>query len=255
MEKCSKPIFTYEEEVDSWDLERDNVMGIDLGVNNFATFVTSEGSPYVVDGRLLKNQIYFKCKNVSKLQSILNKQGLKKSKRIENINEGFKGIQNNYLNHTIKFILETCKEQNVGTIILGYHYKFQYKSNMGKKTKPNIFSLCIQTIQRKTLKPKCKLHDIILIIQEESFASKSSFLDNDILPVYQANKKKGIKYEFKGKRIKRGLYKTLEGKLINADVNAAANIIRKSKQKFNFERLCKWVMTAPTKIRPLIYYQ
>ena len=65
---------TYEEEVDPWDLENDNVMCINLGVNNFATVVTSEESPYVVDGRFLKNQIYFKCKIVSKLQSILNKQ-------------------------------------------------------------------------------------------------------------------------------------------------------------------------------------
>ena len=63
------------------------------------------------------------------------------------------------------------------------------------------------------------------------------------------NKKKKKKYEFKGKRIKRGLYKTLTGMLINADVNAACNIIRKSKQKFNIEQLCKWVQDAPNKIK------
>ena len=60
------------------------------------------------------------------------------------------------------------------------------------------------------------------------------------------------KYEFKGNRIKRGLYKTQNGKLINADVNAAANIIRKSKQNFNIERLCKWVQDTPIKIKNII---
>ena len=67
--------------------------------------------------------------------------------------------------------------------------------------------------------------------------------------ISEENQKKQNKYEFKGKRIKRGLYKTLKGKLINADVNAACNIIRKSKQKFNNERLCKWVQSAPAKIK------
>ena len=95
---------------------------------------------------------------------------------------------------------------------------------------------------------KCKIHDITLIITEESYTSKSSFLDDDILPTYNENDEEK-KHKFKGKRIKRGLYKTLKGILINADVNAACNIIRKSKQKFNKERLCKWAQDAPIKIK------
>ena len=101
---------------------------------------------------------------------------------------------------------------------------------------------------KEKLETKCTLHDIELIIQEESYTSKSSFLDNDILPVYQENREHE-KYEFKGQRIKRGLYKTADGFLINADVNAACNIIRKSKQKFDLEGLYKWARTAPTKIK------
>ncbi|MBQ6218483.1 MAG: IS200/IS605 family accessory protein TnpB-related protein [Methanosphaera sp.] len=86
-----------------------------------------------MDGRFLKNQIAFRCKKIAHYQSILDQQGLKKSKRIDNINNCFKGIQNNFLNHTVKFIIDTCKEQDIGTIILGYNNNFQYKSNMGKK--------------------------------------------------------------------------------------------------------------------------
>jgi transposase len=58
-----------------------------------------------------------------------------------------------------------------------------------------------------------------------------------------------VEYKIKGKRIKRGLYKTQKGKIINADVNAAANIIRKSKHESDYERVCKWVQTAPSKIK------
>lgn len=249
-----KANFTYQVEKEPLGLDKCNVMGIDLGVNNFATLVTTEGTPYLVDGRFLKNQIAFKCKKTAHFKSILDKQGLKTSRRLKNINKKFKGIQNNFLNHTTKFILEICKTQNIGTIILGYNKKFQYKTNMGKKQNQIFSHIAFKKFKEK-LETNCKKHDITLIIQEESYTSKSSFLDDDILPTYQENKENPEKYKFKGTRIKRGLYKTQQGKLINADVNAGCNIIRKSKQKFNRERLCKWAQTAPSKIKPPIKTQ
>ena len=246
--KMFKANFTYEIEVEPWDLNENNVMGIDLGVNNFATIVTSEGTPYIVDGRGLKNQIYFKCKKVAHYMSILNKQGLKTSKRIQKINTKFQGKQNNFLNQTVNFILQQCLEQNIGTIILGYNKNFQFKSNMGRKQNQIFTSIAFKKFKEK-LETQCKKHDITLILQEESYTSKSSFLDDDILPVYDPSREEKPKYKFKGRREERGLYKTQYGKYINADVNAAANIIKKRKHEFDYERLYKWVQTAPIKIK------
>ena len=246
--KMFKANFTYQIEKEPLGLDKDNVMGIDLGVNNFATLVKTEGTPFIVDGRFLKNQIAFKSKKIAHYQSILNKQGLKKSKRITKINTTFKQIQNNYLNQVTKFILSICEKQDIGTIVLGYNKDFQNQSNM-RPPQNQIFAHMAFKQFKEKLENKCKIHDITLIIQEESYTSKSSFLDNDILPKYQPNNNKS--YEFKGTRIKRGLYKTSKGKLINADVNAAANIIRKCKQKFHVERLYKWVQYAPSKIKPI----
>ena len=253
-----KANFTYEAEKEPLDLDESKIMGIDLGVNNFATIVTTEGTPYIVDGRKLKNQIYFKCKKTAHYKSILDKQGRKTSNRLQKINQKFKNIQNNFLNQTVKFIIEKCKKHNVGTIVLGYNKNFQFKSNIGKKQNQIFSHIAFKQFKQK-LKTRCQIHEINLIIQEESYTSLSSFLDNDILPEYQEKKdaeNKGdkkkedkVKYEFKGNRIKRGLYKTQNGKHINADVNAAANIIRKCKHEFNFERLCKWVQTTPIKIK------
>ena len=107
---------------------------------------------------------------------------------------------------------------------MGYNKNFQHESNMGKSQNQIFTHIAFKKFIEK-IKTKCQIHNIILILQEESYTSKSSFLDNDILPVYQEKSNK--KYEFKGKRIHRGLYKTQKGILINADVNAAANIIRK----------------------------
>ena len=246
--KMFKANFTYEIEVEPWNLNENNVMGIDLGVNNFAAIVTSEGTPYIVDGRCLKNQIYFKCKKVAHYMSILNKQGLKTSKRIQKINTKFQGKQNNFLNQTVHFILQQCLEQNIGTIILGYNKNFQSKSNMGRKQNQIFTSIAFKKFKEK-LETQYKKHEITLILQEESYTSKSSFLDDDILPVYNPSLEEKPKYKFKGIREERGLYKTREGKYINADVNAAANIIKKRKHEFNYERLYKWVQTAPIKIK------
>ena len=118
---------------------------------------------------------------------------------------------------------------------------------MGKKQNQIFTQIAFKKFINK-LETQCQKYDIKLIITEESYTSKSSFLDDDILPTYNENDEEK-KHKFKGKRIKRGLYKTLKGILINADVNAACNIIRKSKQKFNNERLCKWVQSAPAKIK------
>ena len=148
----------------------------------------------------------------------------------------------------MNFIIKICLEQDLGTIILGYNNTFQYKSNMGAKQNQIFSHIAFKQFKEK-LETKCNIYDIQLIIQEESYTSKSSFLDKDILPVYQPGKSDKIKYEFKGKRIKRGLYKTQKGKLINAELNAACNIIKKCKQKFNIEGLYKWARDSPSKIK------
>ena len=74
------------------------------------------------------------------------------------------------------------------------------------------------------LKYKCQLRGIEVVEQEESYTSKASFIDSDVIPVW---KNDGQKYIFSGKRVKRGLYKTKNGNLINADVNGSYNILVK----------------------------
>ena len=72
----------------------------------------------------------------------------------------------------------------------------------------------------------CELNGIVFVKQEESYTSKASFWDDDDIPVYDADSPQ--KYRFSGNRIHRGLYKTASGKTLNADVNGALNIMRKS---------------------------
>ena len=76
MEECLRQILLYQEEKELCDLDKNKVMGIDLGVNNFVAIATTEGTPYIVDGKYLKNQIAFKCKKTAYYQSILKQNGL-----------------------------------------------------------------------------------------------------------------------------------------------------------------------------------
>ena len=85
------------------------------------------------------------------------------------------------------------------------------------------------------------------IEQEESYTSKASFIDGDDIPVYAPDD--GRQHTFSGRRVKRGLYRTGSGVLVNADINGAANILRKSKQKFSDEQLCRGLTVSPARIR------
>ena len=75
------------------------------------------------------------------------------------------------------------------------------------------------------LKYKLEDNGIEYIEQEESYTSKASYLDNDDIPIY---KEETEEIKFSGRRIKRGIYKSKQGKIINADLNGALNILKKS---------------------------
>ena len=71
------------------------------------------------------------------------------------------------------------------------------------------------------------MNSIEVIITEESYTSKASFFDKDDLPIYGESDK----HTFSGKRIKRGLYRDSKSNIWNADLNGAANIMRKCSDK------------------------
>ena len=103
---------------------------------------------------------------------------------------------------------------------------FQRKSNIGSINNQNFVNIPYGKLRDKLIY-LCKLYGIEFKLQEESYTSKASFFDGDEIPIY--DKENLQEYIFSGKRIKRGLYQTSAGKLINADCNGALNILRKSK--------------------------
>lgn len=130
------------------------------------------------------------------------------------------------MNKTARYIINYCISNNIGTLVVGYNNSFQRNSNLGKGNNQTFVNIPFGQLLFK-LKYLCELNNIVFVEQEESYTSKASFWDKDNIPVY--SKTNTTNYKFSGKRIFRGLYKTSNGTILNADVNGALNILKKSK--------------------------
>ena len=219
--------YTYEVEEIQRELNENNALGIDLGIDNLCTCVTNNGASFIIDGRKLKSINQYYNKTNAKLQSIKDKQ------KIEHITLRQKRIArkrnnriNDYLSKAARIIINYCLNNDIGRIVLGYNEDFQRKSNIGSINNQNFINIPYGKLRDKLIY-LCKLYGIEFKLQEESYTSKASFFDGDEIPIYDKENQK--EYKFSGKRIKRGLYQTSTGKLINADCNGALNILRKSK--------------------------
>ena len=219
--------YTYEAEYIQRNLNKNNALALDLGVNNLVTAVSSNGKSFIIDGRRLKSINQWFNKENARLQSIKDKQhfGKKTTNRQKAIARDRNNKVNDYMNKTARTVINYCINNNIGTLIVGYNETFQRNSHIDKPNNQNFINIPYGRLRNK-LEYLCELNDIVFVKQEESYTSKASFWDNDNIPVYNADNPK--EYQFNGKRIHRGLYKTANGKVFNADVNGALNIIRKS---------------------------
>ena len=219
--------YTYEAEYIQRNLNKNNALALDLGINNLVTAVSSNGKSFIIDGRRLKSINQWFNKENARLQSIKDKQhfGKKTTNRQKAIARDRNNKVNDYMNKTARTVINYCINNNIGTLIVGYNETFQRNSHIGKQNNQNFVNIPYGRLRNK-LEYLCELNDIVFVKQEESYTSKASFWDNDNIPVYNADNPK--EYQFSGKRIHRGLYKTTNGKVFNADVNGALNIMRKS---------------------------
>ena len=219
--------YIYEAECVQRNLNKNNALALDLGINNFVTAVSSNGKSFIVDGRRLKSINQWFNKENARLQSIKDKQHLRKkiTNRQKTIARNRNNKVNDYLNKAARKVVDYCITNDIGTLVVGYNETFQRGSNIGRQNNQNFVNIPYGLLRSK-LEYLCELNDIIFVKQEESYTSKASFWDKDDLPVYNADNP--TEYPFSGKRVHRGLYKAANGKVFNADINGALNIMRKS---------------------------
>jgi IS605 OrfB family transposase len=210
---------TYEEtKTPNPNLDKNNYISIDLGINNLTSCFSNVGPSFIMNGKPLKsyNQNYNKKK--AKIQSELKTKNNKNwSNNLSKLTINRENFIDNYLNQTVSGIIKQSLEYNVGNIILGYNQEWKQDINIGTVNNQKFTNIPYFKLKNK-LEFKCKENFINFITTEESYTSKCSFLDTEEVKKHET---------YVGKRVKRGLFKTSTNKLINADINGAANILKK----------------------------
>ena len=195
-----------------------DTMAIDLGLNNLATIVFNRSkATYIIDGKVLKCKQSYYNKKISIMQSkemkrLKDSKKFKDTKRIKRIRKKFNKFCHNYIHVTSKMIVNLAIKNNCSKIVIG---DFKGIKN-GNKAKLFVKIPHVKLIE--LIKYKAKQVGIEVIMINESYTSGCSCLDGEIVGKNAYNKKR---------RISRGMFRSNQGILINADVNGAYNILYK----------------------------
>ena len=200
-------------------LDKDRIIGIDLGLNNIVAIVNNVGlKPAIIKGGVVKSINQFYNKQLARYKSIKDKQGLTfETKRLQRLTRKRNNKINDIFHKISRKVVNYCVKNDLGKIVIGYNKTWKQKVNIGKVNTQNFVQVPFFKLIRQ-IKYKAELLGVAVLTGEESFTSKCSFLDNE--PI-----KKRARYL--GKRVNRGLFRSYNGTMINADVNAGYNIIKK----------------------------
>jgi putative transposase len=209
----------YDADIDnSVSLSKDKYASVDLGVDNLATVVFDEGDAVIYNGKTVKSVNQFANKLVSKYKSELEAKNKKKtSKRICSIWEKRNRRMDDMFHKISRDIVRKALKDRIGTIIVGYNSGWKDSIQIGRRNNQIFVNIPFKSLISK-LRYKCEMCGITFITNEESYTSKCDSLALEDI---------GQHDEYLGKRVKRGLYQSSCGKLLNADVNGALNIMRK----------------------------
>lgn len=209
----------YQKEIELKEVKSKNIIGIDLGLNNFATITNNIGlKPIVINGKGVKSYNQYWNKQIAKYKSLAKTNNkLDWTKRLEKLTLKRYNKIDYFMHCASKYVIDYCIENDIDTIIIGHNKEWKQESNLYKTINQGFVQIPYDLFINK-LKYKCEDIGIKVIETEESYTSGTSFLDNEEPIKENYNKKR---------RIHRGLFKSNTGKLINSDVNGAYQIIKK----------------------------
>ena len=214
-------IYTTQEETLKTD--NGNYAAIDLGIDNLATLTSNiDGlQPLIVSGKRLKSVNHYYNKKLSKAKSLLDRRnkGQKTSRKLRKFTLKRNNKVKDYLHKASKAVVNHLVSNRINTLIVGKNDRWKQDTKLGRRNNQNFVQIPFNVFI-SMLSYKCKLKGIILILQEESYTSKCSFLDGEGICKHNV---------YMGRRIHRGLFKTANGECVNADVNGSLNILRKCK--------------------------
>ena len=215
--KKLKVEIVYRQEVKDADLDKSKYASIDLGIDNLATMVTDKGS-FLYSGKFLKSYNGNFNRQLAKLKSIKDKQGIKKAtKRMQNLYEKRDRYFEDAFHKYSRMIVNHLIENRIGNLVVGYNTGWKQSVDIGKRNNQKFVQIPFARLA-SYLKYKCRMAGIRFVENEESYTSKCDALAKEEIGKHES---------YLGKRVKRGLFRSSTGRYINADVNGAVNILRK----------------------------
>jgi putative transposase len=243
--RCFYAEFVYKQKIEIVSLDKSRVLGIDHGINNWLTCVSNIGQAFTVDGLHLKSLNQWYNKSVSKI-----KEGTPLgfwSNRLAAITEKRNRQMCYAVNKAARIVINHCVENKIGSIVFGWNKGQKDSINLGSKTNQKFVQIPTAKL-KKRIEQLSEQYGMDFIETEESYTSKSSFIDNDLLPTFGA-KPEGWKSS--GIRITRGQFQTSTGIKINSDCHGAINIIKKVAAifKFDLSGVGRGCLSQPKKVR------
>lgn len=209
----------YEVVVPELVLETSRIIGIDIGVNNLATVGNNARlQPFIINGKPLKSMNQYYNKKKAKFQSELKiKHDKNWSNRLQQLTQKRNNKIDDYMHKASRFVVDYCIRNNFDTIVIGKNDGWKQKVQLYKRINQNFTQIPFDSFIHK-IQYKAEDAGIKVITTEESYTSGTSFLDNE---------KPNKGFYNKSRRVARGLFKSDSGDLINADLNASYQIIKK----------------------------
>lgn len=236
--------FVYQVSSISADVDKTKVLGIDHGLDNWLTCVSNTGTSFIVDGLHLKSINQWYNKSVANIKEG-KPQGFW-SNRLAAITEKRNRTIRYAINKAARIVINHCIDNQIGTVVFGWNEGQKDSSNMGKKNNQKFVQIPTARLKDRIYQ-LCEQHGIDFVETEESYTSKSSYLDNDVLPKYG---EKPVRWKASGRRLTRGIYQSLNGIKINADCNGAGNILRKVSVMLGLDLsgISRGALSAPKKV-------
>lgn len=204
--------YVYEEVTQSYKLDRNKYLSIDLGLDNFASVVDTIGTAFIIKGRYIKSVNRWYNKERARLQSIYSKQGIKYGSKLAKISLKRQHVVDNFLNQAVSLIVKHCLNNQIGTIVIGKMKGIKQEINLGKVNNQNFVGIPYEKFKKK-LEAKCEYYGIGYKEVDESYTSQTCSRCGVV-------RKSNRKY--------RGLYVCKNcGYVVNADINGAMNILGK----------------------------
>src|SRR5262249_1636782 len=202
------------------------VAALDPGVNVLAALTSNKPGfvPRLISGKPLKSLNQWYNKQRAHLQRHLSHEKRFTCRQLDQITTKRNRRVDSYLHTASRRIIDLLVAEGIGTLVIGKNPLWKQETTLGKRTNQQFVQIPHARFIDQ-LVYKAKLVGIAVLLQEESYTSKASFLDRDPIPTYRADHTE--KPVFSGSRIARSWYRASDGTVLHADSNGSYTILRK----------------------------